>query len=138
MLALGRPPRCDPPVRSAGGGSVACEFLRLQDHEMDGAFAGRPRCDPKCGQRVGAVSPDVGDDRCFENTGDDEFSSAGAGGWRTVSSSRSMKRCSSSTSARDVCWAEDDVFSAEEVFFIDSLRVFDELVVGGRFRLLCR
>ena len=25
-----------------------------------------------------------GDDLCFENTGDDEFSSAGAGSWRTV------------------------------------------------------
>ena len=59
-----------------------------------------PRCDPKCGQRVGAVSPDEGDDRCFENTGDEKFSSAGAGGRRAFSSSRSMKRCSSSTSAR--------------------------------------
>ena len=46
------------------------------------------------------MSPDVGDDGCFENTGDDEFPSAGACGWKTVSSSRSMKRCSSSTSAR--------------------------------------
>ena len=82
------------------------------------------RCDPKCGQRVGAVSPvaemkglmvpvsyalsaDEGGDRCFENTGDfhvpklhDEFSTAGAGGRRAFSSSRSVKRCSSSTLSR--------------------------------------
>ena len=90
------------------------------DHEMDGACAGRPpRCDPQCGQRVGAVSPvaelqhtmvpvscalsvDEGGARCFENTGDyhvpklyDEFYAAGAGGRRAFSSSRSVKRCSS-------------------------------------------
>ena len=62
---------------------------------MDGAFAGRPpRCDPTCGQRAGALSLAVG-----ENTVEDVFSSAGAGGWRTVPSTPSMK-CSSSPGAR--------------------------------------
>ena len=54
-----------------------------------------PRCDPTCGQREGAVSLAVG-----ENTDEDEFSSAGAGGWRTVPSTPSVKRCSSSPGAR--------------------------------------
>ena len=35
-----------------------------------------------------------------ENTDEDEFSSAGAGGWRTVPSTPSVKRCSSSPGAR--------------------------------------
>ena len=97
-----------PPPTSSFSGVVAGTGIGLSsgltetvDHEMDGAFVGSPpRCDPKCGQRVGEVSPDEGVVRCFENTGDDEFSSAGAGGRRTFSSSLSMKRCSSSTLSR--------------------------------------
>ena len=49
-----------------------------------------PRCDPTCGQREGALSLALG-----ENTDEDELSSAGAGGWRTVPSTPSAKRCSS-------------------------------------------
>ena len=64
-----------------------------------------PRCDPTCGQRVGAVSLALG-----ENTDEDKFSSAGAGGWRTVPSTPSARRCSLSPGAgiRRVCgrWGE--------------------------------
>ena len=108
-----------------GSTGLSSGFPETVDHDMDSAFAGRPpRCDPKCGQRVGAVSPaaemevpmvpvacavsaDEGGDRCFENTGEyhvpklhDEFSSAGAGGRKALASSRSVKKCSSSTLLR--------------------------------------
>ena len=54
-----------------------------------------------------ALSADEGGARCFENTGDyhvpklhDTLDAAGAGGRRAFSSSRSVKRCSSSTLSR--------------------------------------
>ena len=53
-----------------------------------------PRCDPTCGQREGAVSLTLG-----ENTHEEELSSSGAGGWRTISSTPSARRCSSMSSA---------------------------------------
>ena len=66
---------------------------------MDGAFAGRPpRCDPTGGQREGAVSLAWG-----ENTHEEELSSAGAGGWRTLSSTPSARRCSSMPGAGIRC-----------------------------------
>ena len=157
-----------PPPTSSFSGVVAGTGIGLSsgltetvDHEMDGAFAGRRlRCETKCGQRVGEVSPvaemqdpmvpvsctlsaDEGGDRCFENTGDynvpklhDEFSTAGAGGRKAFSSSRSVKRCSSSTlSRRQLDDARDSArlrraggrrtffvfFVDEEVLFIDFL-----------------
>ena len=91
---------------------------------MDGAFAGRPtRCDPKCGQRVGAVSPEVEmqapvvpaacalsvdeGGRCSENTAayhvhelHDEISSAGIGGPKASAPSRSVKRSRDSARLR--------------------------------------
>ena len=99
---LGPPPTSSFSGVVAGTGIELCTgYPEIVDHDwMVLLWGAPPRCDPKCGQREGAVSPDLGDDGCFENTGDDEFPSAGAGGWKTVSSSLSMKRCSSSTLSR--------------------------------------
>ena len=56
---LGPPPTSSFSGVVAGTGiGLSSGFPETEDHEMDGAFAGRPpRCDPKCGQRVGAVLP---------------------------------------------------------------------------------
>ena len=85
---MGPPPTSSFSGVVAGTGIVLSPGLtETKDHEMDGAGAGRPpRCDPQCGQRVGAesfvsdlqgtmvsvscvLSADVDGARCFENTG---------------------------------------------------------------------
>ena len=57
----GPPPTSSFSVVVAGTGiGLSSGYPETVDHEMDGAFAGCPtRCDPKCGQRVGAVSPEA-------------------------------------------------------------------------------
>ena len=59
-----------PPPTSSFSGVVAGTGIEQRtgypenaDHEVDGAFVWRlPRCDPKCGQRVGAISSGVSGD----------------------------------------------------------------------------
>ena len=86
---LGLPPTSSFSGVVAGTGIVLSpDLTETKDHEMDGAGAGRSsRCDPRCGQPVGAesfvsdlqdtivpvscaLSADVDGARCFENTGD--------------------------------------------------------------------
>ena len=89
------------------------------DHEVDGAFVGRsPRCDPKCGQRVGAISSGVSE------TEDHEMDGAFAGCPPAVTphavSGRGQFR---------LLWART-------LTRISSLLLV--LVVGGQFRVLLR
>ena len=70
-----------PPPTSSFSGVVAGTGIEQRtgypenvDHEVDGALVGRPpRCDPKCGQRVGAISSGV------SVTEDHEMDGASAG-----------------------------------------------------------
>ena len=58
---LGPPPTSSLSGVVAGTGiELGSGYSEIVDHEVDGAFVGRPpRCDPKCGQRVGAISSGV-------------------------------------------------------------------------------
>ena len=100
VLLWGAPPAVTPNAVS-GWGQFCLEFPRLRITRWMVLLLGAPpRCDPTCGQREGAVSLALG-----ENTDEDELSSAGAGGWRTVPSTPSARRCSSLPGAgiRRVC-----------------------------------
>ena len=68
---LGPPPTSSFSGVVGTGIGLLSGYPETADHEMDGAFVGRllPRCDPKCGQRVGAVSPGVSETADHEMDG---------------------------------------------------------------------
>ena len=117
-----------PPPTSSFSGVVAGTGIEQRtgypenlDHEVDGAFVGRPppRCDPKCGQRVGAISSGVSE------TEDHEMDGAFAG---------CPPRCVTphAVSGR----GQFRLLWARTLTRISSLLLV--LVAGGQFRVLLR
>ena len=105
----------------AGTGIVLSPGLtETKDHEMDGAGAGRsPRCDPQCGQRVGAES--------FVSELQDTMVPVSCAVSADVDGAASRTLVTTMFPSCMVSW-----------MLLVIVLVFDELVGGGRFRLLCR
>ena len=120
-----------PPPASSFSGVVAGTGIELRtgypetlDHEVDGAFVGRPpRCDPKCGQRVGAISSGVSETEDHEMDG--AFACAPPA--VTPNAVSGWGQCR-------LMWAM--IAASRTLATMSSLLLV--LVAGGRFRLLCR